>query len=146
MAGLFAQALLLCSKSGLVKLGHVAIDGSKIKANASKHKAMSYRRMTETEARLEQEIKELLRQADETDAVEDARYGKKLRGDELPDELSRRESRLQKIREAKAALEEEAREKAERERAETDKKLAEREEEEERAGKKKRGRKGVENY
>jgi hypothetical protein len=59
---------------------------------------MSYKRMTEAEACLEQEIKELLRQAEQTDAVEDARYGKKLRGDELPDELSRRESRLQKIR------------------------------------------------
>ena len=141
LAGLFTQALLLCAKAGLVKLGHVAIDGSKIKANASKHKAMSYKRMTETELRLEQEIEELLRQADETDATEDAQYGKKRRGDELPDELSRRESRLQKIREARQALEQEAREKAEHERAETDKKLAEREEEEQRTGKKKRGRK-----
>ena len=141
LAGLFTQALLLCAKAGLVKLGHVAIDGSKIKANASKHKAMSYRRMTETEARLEQEIKQLLRQADETDAAEDAQYGKKRRGDELPDELSRRESRLQKIREARQALEEEAREKSEHERAEAEKKLAEREEEEKRTGKKKRGRK-----
>jgi len=141
LAGLFRQALLLCAKAGLVRLGHVAIDGSKIKANASKHKAMSYKRMTEAEARLEQEIRELLRQADETDAAEDAQYGKKLRGDELPDELSRRESRLRKIREAKAALENEAREKAEHERAETEKKLAEREEQEQRTGKKKRGRK-----
>src|ERR1019366_2936787 len=140
LAGLFTQALLLCAKAGLVKLG-VAIDGTKIKANASKHKAMSYKRMTETEARLEQEIKELLRQAEETDAAEDAQYGKNRRGDELPDELSRRESRLQKIREAKQALEDEAREKAEHERAETEKKLAEREEEAKRAGKKKRGRK-----
>jgi transposase len=141
LAGLFTQALLLCAKAGLVKLGHVAIDGSKIKANASKHKAMSYKRMTETEARLEQEIKELLRQAEQTDAAEDAQYGKKRRGDELPDELSRRESRLQKIREAKQALEDEAREKAEHERAETEKKLSEREEQGQRAGKKKRGRK-----
>jgi transposase len=141
LAGLFTQALLLCAKAGLVKLGHVAVDGTKIKANASKHKAMSYKRMTETEARLEQEIKELLRQAEETDAAEDAQYGKKLRGDELPDELSRRESRLQKIREAKQALEDEARQKAEHERAETEKKLAERKEKEQRTGKKKRGRK-----
>ena len=139
LAGLFTQALLLCAKAGLVKLGHVAIDGTKIKANASKHKAMSYKRMTETEARLEQEIKALLRQAQETDAAEDARYGSKRRGDELPDELSRRESRLQKIREAKAALEAEAREKAEHEHAEAEKKLAEREEQ--RTGNKKRGRK-----
>ena len=141
LAGLFRQALLLCAKAGLVKLGHVAIDGTKIKANASKHKAMSYKRLTETEARLEQEVKQLLRQAEETDAVEDAQYGKNRRGDELPDELSRRESRLQKIREAKQALEDEAREKAEHERAEVDKKLAEREEEQQRTGKKKRGRK-----
>ena len=72
LAGLFTQALMLCSKAGLIKLGHVAIDGTKVKASASKHKAMSYKRMTETEARLEQEIKELLRQAEQTDAVEDA--------------------------------------------------------------------------
>jgi len=141
LAGLFTQALLLCAKAGLVKLGHVAIDGTKIKANASKHKAMSYKRMTEAEARLEQEIQELLRQAEETDAAEDAQYGKKRRGDELPEELSRRESRLQKIREAKQALEDEAREKAEHERAEREKKLAERAEQEQRTGKKKRGRK-----
>ena len=141
LAGLFTQGLLLCSKAGLVKLGHVAIDGTKIKANASKHKAMSYKRMSEAEARLEQEIKALLRQAEETDAAEDAQYGKRRRGDELPDELSRRESRLQKIREAKQALEDEAREKAEMDRAEAEKKLAGREQEEQRTGKKKRGRK-----
>jgi transposase len=141
LASLFTQALLLCAKAGLVKLGHVAIDGSKIKANASKHKAMSYKRMTETEARLEQEIQALLHQAEETDAAEDAQYGKNRRGDELPDDLSRRESRLQKIREAKQALEDEAREKAEHQRAETEKKLAQRDEQAKRTGKKKRGRK-----
>jgi transposase len=141
LSGLFTQALLLCSAAGLVKLGHVAIDGTKIKANASKHKAMSYKRMTETEARLEQEIQALLHQAEETDAAEEAQYGKNRRGDELPDDLSRRESRLQKIREAKQALEDEAREKAEHERAETEKKLAERDEEAKPTGKKKRGRK-----
>jgi transposase len=141
LASLFTQALLLCAKAGLVKLGHVAIDGSKIKANASKHKAMSYKRMTETEARLEQEIQALLHQAGETDAAEDAQYGKNRRGDELPDDLSRRESRLQKIREARQALEDEAREKAEHQRAETEKKLAERDEQAKRTGRKKRGRK-----
>ncbi len=73
LAGLFTQALLLCAKAGLVKLGHVTVDGTRIKANASKHKAMSYKRMTETEARLEQEIKALLRQAEQADAAEDAR-------------------------------------------------------------------------
>ena len=143
LADLFTQALLLCEKAGLVKLGHVAIDGTKIKANASKHKAMSYQRMTETEARLKREIDALLRQAEETDAAEDAQFGKGRRGDDLPGELSRRESRLKKIQEAKAALEAEARERAERERAEVEKKLAEREEKEQRTGKKKRGRKPV---
>jgi transposase len=141
LSGLFMQALLLCSEAGLVKLGHVSIDGTKIKANASKHKAMSYKHMNETEARLKSEIDALLAAAEKTDADEDAQYGKDRRGDELPDELQRRESRLQKIREAKAALEDEAREKAEHERAEAKQKLAEREKEERRTGKKKRGSK-----
>ena len=141
LSGLFTQALLLCSQAGLVKLGHVAIDGTKIKAYASKHKAMSYKRMNETEARLKQEIDALLAAAEQTDAEEDAQHGKDRHGDELPIELQRRESRLQKIREAKAALEQEAKEKAEQQRAETEQKLAEREQEERRTGKKKRGRK-----
>ena len=140
LAGLFTQALLLCEKAGLVKLGHVSIDGTKIKANASKHKAMSYARMGETEQRLKAEIEALLKQAEDVDAAEDAKYGKGKRGDELPEELARRESRLKKIAQAKAELEQEAREKAERERAEAEAKLAERRDEEERTGKKKRGR------
>jgi transposase len=140
LAGLFTQALLLCEKAGLVKLGHVAIDGTKIKANASKHKAQSYARMGETEQRLKAEIEALLKQAEDVDAAEDAQYGKGRRGDELPDELARRESRLQKLAQAKAELEQEAREKAEQERAEAEAKLAERREEEKRTGKKKRGR------
>ena len=140
LAGLFSQALLLCEKAGLVKLGHVAIDGTKIKANASKHKAQSYARMGETEARLKQEIEVLLEQAEATDAAEDGQYGKGRRGDELPEELRRRESRLKKIQQAKAELEREARAKAEQERAEAEAKLAARREEEERTGKKKGGR------
>ena len=76
LSGLFTQALLLCSEAGLVKLGHVSIDGTKIKANASKHKAMSYKHMNETEARLKQEIDALLAAAEKTDAEEDAQYGK----------------------------------------------------------------------
>ena len=141
LSGLFTQALLLCSEAGLVKLGHVSIDGTKIKANASKHKAMSYKRMTESEARLKAEIEALLHQAEETDAAENAQFGKSRRGDELPEELSRRESRLKKLQEAKAALEQAAREQAEQKRAEAEQKLAEREEEEQRTGKKKGGRK-----
>jgi transposase len=109
LAGLFGQVLHLCRRAGLVKLGHVALDGTKIKANASKHKAMSYGRMTETEQRLDQEIRALLQQAEEVDAQEDAQYGRGRRGDDLPAELARRETRLVKIRAAKAALEAEAR-------------------------------------
>jgi transposase len=109
LAGLFTQVLQLCRRAGLVKLGQVAIDGTRIKANASKHKAMSYGRMVEQAAVLQAEIAELLRRAEQADRDEDARYGPDRRGDELPAELARRESRLQKIREAKAALEAEAR-------------------------------------
>ena len=141
LAGLFTQALLLCAEAGLVKLGHVSIDGSKIKANASKHKAMSYKRMNETEARLDQEVKALMSAAARTDAEEDAQHGKDRRGDELPAELQRRESRLKKIREAKQSLEQAAKEQAELKREETEQKLAERAEQEQRTGKKKRGRK-----
>ena len=112
LAGLFVESLRLCQAAGLVKLGHVALDGTKIKANASKHKAMSYGRMAETERRLEGEVQALLRQAEQVDSAEDAAYGPGRRGDELPAELARRESRLTKIRTAKAALEQEAREHA----------------------------------
>ena len=88
-----------------MKLGHVALDGTKVRANASKHKAMSYGRMREKEGRLKAEVAELLHRAGEVDDDEDRRYGKDKRGDELPKELAFRESRLRKIREAKAALE-----------------------------------------
>jgi transposase len=118
LAGLFLQVLKLCQKAGMVKLGHVAIDGTKIKANASKHKAMSYKRMQEEEARLKKEVADLLNRAKATDEEEDQRYGKSKKGDELPKELAFRESRLKKIREAKAALEAEARLAAEKEHAE----------------------------
>lgn len=127
LSGLFLQVLQLCQKAGLVKLGHVALDGTKIKANASKHKAMSYDRMLKAEGQLKDEINQLLKEAQRTDDQEDAKYGKGKRGDELPGELARRESRLKKIQEAKAALEQEAREKAEREAEEARKKNAERE-------------------
>jgi len=140
LAGLFTQALQLCQKAGLVKLGHVAIDGSKLQANASKHKAMSYGRMRETEERLRAEVDEMLRRAQETDVAEDRQYGKGKRGDELPEELARRESRLQKIREAKAALEAEAREEAEKKKAAAEAKIAERRAQQECTGKKPRGR------
>jgi transposase len=112
LAGLFEQVLRLCRKAGLVKLGRVAVDGTKIKANASKHKAMSYGRMVKKEEALEREVKELLERAETIDREEDKLYGRDSAGNDLPEELARRESRLHKIREAKAALEEEAREKA----------------------------------
>ena len=113
LSGLFLQALALCQRAGLVKLGHVALDGTKVRANASKHKAMSYKRMKEKEAQLAAEVAELLRRAQEADDEEDHRYGKDKRGDELPEELAFREGRLRKIREAKAALEAEAEAQAE---------------------------------
>lgn len=108
LSNLFLQVLKLCQKAGLVKLGHVSLDGTKVKANASKHKAMSYGRMKQEEARLEAEVKELLMRAQEIDEEEDRYYGKGKRGDELPQELAFREGRLKKIREAKEALEKEA--------------------------------------
>ena len=108
LSGLFLQALMLCQQAGLVKLGHVALDGTKVKANASKHKAMSYQKMKEKETQLAAEVAELLRQAQEVDEEEDRRYGRDKRGDELPEELALREGRLEKIREAMAALEAEA--------------------------------------
>ena len=108
LSGLFLQVLALCQQAGLVKLGHVALDGTKVRANASKHKAMSYGRMREKEEQLSAEVEELLRRAEEVDDDEDRRYGQSKRGDELPEELAFREGRLQKIREAMAALEAEA--------------------------------------
>jgi transposase len=140
LAGLFVQVLKLCERAGLVKLGHVAIDGSKLRANASKHKAMSYQRMCEKEQQLVAEVKRLLKEAEEVDAAEDKRYGKGVRGDELPAELARRESRLRKIREAKASLEAEAKEQAKAAAAAVEAKLAERKQREEETGKKTRGR------
>ena len=140
LAQLFTQNLQLCNKAGLVKLGHVAIDGTKVQANASKHKAMSYDRMEEKEKQLKAEVEKLLAQAAETDAAEDALYGKGNRGDELTGELARRESRLKKIAEAKAALEQEARERAEAAKKVAEDKLEERRKKEEARGKKFGGR------
>jgi transposase len=113
LSRIFLQVLELCRRAGLVKLGHVALDGTKVKANASKHKAMSYDRMQRKADELQAEIARLLAEAEATDAAEDVRYGRGKRGDELPEELQFRERRLQKIEEAKRALEEEARKEAE---------------------------------
>lgn len=113
LRGLFEQVLKLALAAGAIKLGRVALDGSKIKANASKHKAMSYKRMKEDERKLRAEVRHLLEQAKAADDEEDTRYGKHKSGDELPEELSRRETRLERIREAKRALQQRAREEAE---------------------------------
>jgi len=114
LAGLFVQVLRLAEVAGLVKLGHVALDGTKIKANASKHKAMSYERMKKREAELKAEVDRWLEAAEAADAEEDKLYGGK-RGDELPDWVSDKQKRLEKIRQAKAELEAQARAAAEAE-------------------------------
>ena len=139
LAGLFTQVLVLCQQAGLVKLGHVALDGTKVLANASKHKAMSYGRMAEAERTLEAEVAALLAQGQQVDAAEDTQCGKGRRGDELPAELTRRESRLAKIREAKAALEAEARAQAVAAAAAAQAKLAERERKAKTTGRKPKG-------
>ena len=108
LAALFVQVLQLCRQAGLVKLGHVALDGTKLKAIASKHKAMSYGRMRSAEAALAAEVQGWLAQAEAADAAEDAEHGPERRGDELPGWVADKPARLERIRAAKAALEAEA--------------------------------------
>ena len=105
LSDLFVQILRLCQKAGMVSLGHVALDGTKIQANASKHKAMSHERMLKAEKQLEKEINALMRRAEILDAQEDRRYGKGNRGSDLPDELRRRHDRLARIRQARKEME-----------------------------------------
>jgi transposase len=112
LRGLFEQVLHLALTAGALRLGRVALDSTKIKANASKHKAMSYGRMPEKMRQLKAEVHQLLTQADAADAEDDRRLGPARRGDDLPAELQRRESRLRRIREAKRALEARARDEA----------------------------------
>jgi transposase len=102
---LFVQVVQIAREAGVVQLGAVAVDGSKVKANASRHKAMSYGRMRQEERRLRDEIAALLAQAHAVDVAEDAEHGPDVRGDELPAELQRREQRLATIAAAKARLE-----------------------------------------
>jgi len=141
LSDLCVQVLGICQKAGLVKLGHVSLDGTKVRANASKHKAMSYGRMKKKRAELEAEVKELMAKAEVVDAAEDATYGKGRRGDELPEELRFRKTRLAKIEEAMAALEAEAAADAEARRAEIAAKEEERREDEERTARGTPGRK-----
>lgn len=114
LSGLFVQVLTLCRKAGLASLGHVAVDGTKIEANASKHKAMSYARMKKAEKELEGVVRGWFERAEEEDRLEDEKYGEERSGDEMPDWVANKEKRLQKIREAKAALEAEAKQEASR--------------------------------
>ena len=111
LQGLFEQVLEMALEVGAVKVGRVSLDGTKVKANASKHKAMSYGRMNEKQQQLREEVKQLLEQAEAADEEEDRRHGDQ-RGDELPEELRRRETRLAKIKQAKKVIEQRAREKA----------------------------------
>jgi len=108
LGSLFAEALRLCRRAGLVKLGNVALDGTKLQANASRQQSVSHARLSEQEQALKQQVDQLLQQAQQTDQEEDERYGKGRSGDELPPELADAGRRLQKIREAKRALEQEA--------------------------------------
>jgi len=111
LESLFEQVLRIAQETGTVKLGRVSLDGTKVKANASKHKAMSYGRMKEKQRQLGEEVQQLLAQAEAADEEEDRRHGNQ-RGDELPEELRRRETRLAKIKQAQQAVEQRAREKA----------------------------------
>jgi len=112
LSGFFEEVLKIVLETGAMKLGRVALDGTKIKANASKHKAMSYERMKQQEEAIREQVKELMAKAAAADAEEDTLFGKDKRGDELPDELQRRQTRLARIRQAQRAVEERAREKA----------------------------------
>jgi transposase len=114
---LFVQVLHLCQKANLVELGHVALDGSKVRANASKHKAMSYGHMKKTEKELAEDVRRYLKESEATDQAEDEEFGKGKRGDELPEWAKSKAGRLKKIREAKAALEAEAKQQAQEEQA-----------------------------
>jgi transposase len=143
LSDLFVQVLLLCEKAGLVKLGHVACDGTKMRANASKHKAMSYGRMEDRVKDLEADVAEWHKLAEVADAEEDKLYGRDKTGEEMPDWVIDKQRRIEKIKKAKAELEAEAKAAAEAKRkAEAEKREAEEREAEEQAkkGQKKHGK------
>jgi transposase len=121
LAGLFVEILRLCQKAGLVKLGSVALDGTKVKANASKHKAMSYERMKNDEQRLREKVSELLAKAEQVDEEEDAVFGKGRSGDELPEDLRHAKNRRERIRQLMKELQEETKQQQEEEKAAKDK-------------------------
>lgn len=136
--GLFVQVVQIAAATGLVKMGQVSIDGTKIKANASKHKAMSYVRMQEEEKKLRKEIKALTEAGVSADELDDKKFGEHFDGDQVPEELARREQRLQAIQEAKRELEERKRVEAEQQQAE-DKERKKKGKPDRRGGKKKSG-------
>ena len=112
LADLFKQVVRLCDRAGLIKLGHVALDGSKVRANASKHKGGNYKRLSREEESLSRDVEDWFRNAAELDAAEDEEYGQDRRGDELPDWVKNKQKRLEKIQEAKKSLEDEAKQEA----------------------------------
>jgi transposase len=134
LAKLFVNVLQLCQKAGLVKLGHVSLDGTKVRANASRHKAMSYGRMDAKITELENQVQQMLSKAEACDQNEDALYGKGSRGNQLPQQLQFRQSRLEKIREAKKVLEAEAQANFKAQRKEYQKKVKAREQRTDRRG------------
>jgi len=140
MTALFLEVLKLCQKAGLVKRGHVALDGTQIKANASRHRNCSYAGLTEREKELARQVEQILAEAERAERADDQRFGRGRRGDELPPELAEPQKRLQKIREAKAELERPAREEAEEKKAEAEKRLRERREKAAAAGRPLRGK------
>jgi transposase len=140
LARLFGPVLRLCAKAGLVKLRHVAVEGTKRRANASRYKALRYERMEKEQRQLEEKMAEWLGQCEEIEQAEDAAYGKGCRGEELPPELREAQKRLTRIRELQQELEREAREAAEKKKAQAEKRIAERRAEEERRGRRLGGR------
>jgi len=140
MAVLFVQVLRLCQQAGLVKLGHVALDGTKMKANASRYRNRSYERLSAQEKELAEQVEGLLAEAERVDQAEDQQYGRGRRGDELPPELRDRERRLRKIREAKTELERQARQQAEEKKAKIQRRLQERQRKAAESGRPMRGK------
>ncbi len=139
LAALFLEVLRLCQKAGLVKLGHVALDSTKIKANASRHRNVSYQRLSEQEKELAQQVEQILAEAERADQSDEKRWGDR-RGDELPPGLSQRQERLQRIREAKRELERQVRQQAEQKKAAAEQRLRERQQKAANAGKPWRGK------
>lgn len=141
LEGIFVQVVLLCARAGLVKLGRVAIDGTKIKANASRFKSLTYAQMQEEEKQWAvEQVRRWMAEAERVDRAEDEEYGKHRRGDELPAELATTEKRRARIRELMEQMKQEAREKAQRDRVEAEKHLEQRRREEERRGRRFGGR------